>query len=163
MDIVIADSEWSRLAATAKTLGALFGSDRIVSAEWDDVDVADFIRRERDRCETLLEQQRLPLVITDGDGIANGFAREVQPVSHLVITCCFTRETIDAFLEKSGIDPSAVGHIRTASVGGLMRTSHDDRIRRYFSSLPEGHPFSIGSKSTTYSTALPETYAASSR
>lgn len=163
-DIVITDSEWHRLAATTKSVGALFGMERIAYAEWDDVEnVGDFIGRQREQCHSLLSQKRLPLVITDNDGILNGFVREVHAASHLVIACCLSRPTIDALLERAGIDPSAIGHIQTASVAGLTRTPHHQRVLNYFATLPADHPFSIGSKSTTYSTALPETYAASNR
>lgn len=182
--ITIIDSENDRRDATARTLGTLFDGVPIEADNWRNKTVRTFAAQKAAEIWRWTMEGRASLVVTNIDGVEEGLFSALQSYAdatrfHCLITTCYGRADAEKVLHeyKLKLSPS-IGHIECPSCGlGVLderRMSHRDRLRNYFEGLPGDHPFSIGStlrqaqgdnvsRSTTYSTELPETYAASNR
>lgn len=171
--IMVIDGESNRLAATTHVLSTLYPDATIESSRWAMQRVREFAMEKAREILAWTTEQRASLVATNIDGIEEFLIQRIvegyNGAIHCVITSCYDRrDTVDA-LSQYGLALSPnLAHVECPSVAGLLRHAtrdegHRARLERHFSSLPPGHPFSIGSRSTTYSTALPETYAASNR
>lgn len=183
-NMVIIDGEEGRLAATTSVLHRLFPDANIVeSILWRNIRAEQYVQWMATVVKQWTIHNRVSLVVTNIDGVLDGLIpallQEQNARIHCVLTTCYDEHDVINTLRGQAIELSALlGHIECPSIGHdaveKQQGNHRKRLERYFSSLPEDHPFAIGStlrqpqgdsvsRSTTYSTALPETYAASNR
>lgn len=170
--ITVIDGEGDRLAATTRVLETLFDDAILESELWRNKRVRTYALEKAAEISEWTREGRASLLVTNIDGVEEGLAGALLAVErrdiHYLLTTCYGVKDTEEVLHTLGLKLSpSLGHIECPTCGlnalDERRKTHRTRLEEYFASLPPDHPFSIGSKSTTYSTLLPETYAASSR
>jgi hypothetical protein len=169
--ITVMDLEPSRLRATASVLARLFPGVPLRTVEWGiygNGSLAGTVAWQ------LLEDAARggQLLTTNIDGLRSGLVGTLMNLQagriHCILTTCSSPECIESALERQNMSLSPhIGYVEcpneTAIPLAERSGGHRERLEAYLAALPGDHPFSIGSRSTTYSTRESETYAASSR